>query len=104
MNYFESYPEPVIEHATSEHGAYMILDLPAEALPAAARVVDMLKERAFLVHLLQGEDKPIGMSNPFGIWPHPSAAELEKISQETQLPIRTTEELTAQRRADIIAA
>lgn len=104
MSYFESYPTPVIEHATSEHGAYTILNLPAEALPAAARVVDMLKKRAFLVHLLQGDDKPIGMTNPFGIWPHPSAVELEQISQETQLPILTTEELTARRRADIIAA
>lgn len=104
MSYFESHPEPVIELATSEHGALTILDLPPEALPAAARIVDMLKERAFLVHLLQGEDKPVSMVNPFGIWPHPTSAELEQISQETQLPILTTEELTAQRQADIIAA
>lgn len=99
MTSFESSSEPHIELATSEHGAYSILDMPVEALPAAERVVAGLKRRAFLVHLLQGEDRPAGMVSPFGVWPHPSPEAIDMIRKETQLPVFTTEELIAQRRA-----
>ena len=104
MTAFESYPEPHIELATSEHGTYSILDLPVEALPAAERVVSGLKKQAFLVHLLQGEDSPAGMVSPFGVWPHPNSEAIEMIRKETQLKVYTTEELIAQRRAALTAA
>jgi len=104
MKSSESYSGPIIEHATSEHGAYSILDLPSEALPSASRIVDILKERSFLVHLLQGDDKPLGMRNAFGVWPHPSEADIALISEEAKVPIYTTDELTAWRRAEITAA
>ena len=104
MTSFEAQPEPYLELTTSEHGAYTIFDLPVEALPAAERVVAGLKKQAFLVHLLQGEDRPAGMVSPFGVWPHPNSEAIEMIRKETRLPVYTTEELIAQRRAALKAA
>lgn len=81
-------PEPIIELQTSEHGTYTIFDLPGSVLPAAERLVNGLKERAFMVRLLQGDERPDGMTSPYGIWPHPDEKTLEFMTQETALPIK----------------
>jgi hypothetical protein len=79
----------------SPEGSYTIFDLPPSALPAAEKIVAGFRERAFRVHLLQGDERPDGMASPYGVWPHPDSEALEMLKRETGLEVTTAEERAA---------
>ncbi len=88
---FEIDPKSDIELTLSPHGTYTIFDLPPTAMHAAEKIVDGLRARAFKVRFLQGEDRPDGMTAPYGIWPHPDQDAIELMRQESGMEIVRSE-------------
>ena len=84
---FEHVATSEIELIRSPHGTYTIFDLPGATLRVAENIVAGLQEQAFTVRLLQGVDRPDGMSSPYGMWPHPDARAIELMRQETGMEI-----------------
>jgi hypothetical protein len=81
-----------IELSMSPHGTYTIFDLPPSAMHAAETIVAGLQDRAYRIHLLQGDDRPEGMVCPYGIWPHPGKDALELITHATGMEVLSPEE------------
>jgi hypothetical protein len=93
--YTESNSGPYVELRTSEHGTYTIFDLPPSKMHATEGIIASLRERAFMVRFLQGEDRPADMIAPYGVWPHPDAESIEMMRQAAEMPVYTSEEIAA---------
>jgi hypothetical protein len=95
MTHLSPETEPrILELYTHEDSAITIFDLPASKLPVVEKIVAGLKERAFMIHLLQGDNRPEGMSIPYGIWPRPDNDALKMITEVAGMPALTSEEIT----------